>query len=99
MHDKTFKVIDVGSPHYKKVVDAKEQMSGFCHVLAFISHKAKRISSSTSTAETLAGVHGKELAQLVAMRLTEVLGHGTLTPWMKQTPMSVLIDLRERDAG
>ena len=33
-----------------------KSMSCFCHVLAVLSHKAKRISPSTSAAETIAAV-------------------------------------------
>ena len=88
-------MVSAGSPQYKKIMNAKEQMSDFCHIIAFISHKSKRISSSTSKAETLSAVHGKELAQLLAVRLTEILGHGTLTPWMKSTPLSTLIQIQE----
>ena len=47
-------------------------------------------------AETLAAVHGKEIAQLVAVRLTEILGHGTLTPWMKPTPLTLFIEIQEQ---
>ncbi len=46
---------------------------GKAHVLAFISRKAKRISYSTSHAETLSACGGLELGQLIALRLAEVL--------------------------
>ena len=96
MHDGDLVFADSDSPLFKKVLRSKDSMSGFCHVIAFISHKAKRVSSSTSMAETLAAVHGKEIAQLVAVRLTEILGHGTLTPWMKPTPLTLFIEIQEQ---
>ena len=56
------------SIHYHLVPKPEQQTSTFCHILASISHKAKHVSGSTSRAGTLAGVLGKELTQLVAMR-------------------------------
>ena len=79
MHDCKMEVIASGSPHYKAKTKAEENMSDFCHILASVSHKAKRISSSTSTAETLNATLGKELGQMVAIRLTEVFGVGIQT--------------------
>ena len=67
------------SAHYKQVLNAQNDMGGYCHVVASLSHKAKRVSSSTSTAETLSATIGKEIAQLVAMRMTEVFGTGIQT--------------------
>ena len=67
------------SPHYRQVLNAQQDMGGYCHVVASLSHKAKRVSSSTSTAETLSATIGKEIAQLVAMRMTEVFGTGIQT--------------------
>ena len=93
MHDGQLEYVSSDSPLFKKVLNSKDQMNGFCHIIVFISHKAKRVSSSTSKAETLSAIHGKELAQLISVRLTEVLGHGILTPRGKQTPLSVVIQI------
>ena len=57
------------------------QLSGFCIILAVLSHKAKRIGPSTSFAETISAVVAKEIVQLVAVRLSELLGHGIVTPF------------------
>ena len=48
-------------------------LSGPAHVLANTARKAKRVSYSTSHGEALAGAAGKELAQSLVMRITEVL--------------------------
>ena len=95
MHDKELKVVNSDSPHYKKILQSRADMSDFCIVLAYICHKAKRVSSSTSTAETLVANLGRELAQLVALRLTEVMGHGMCTPYGIATPLKSLIDVQE----
>jgi hypothetical protein len=50
-------------------------IGGRCHVLHFLSRKAKRVSYSTQHAETLSACAGKDLAQHASMRLHEVL-HG-----------------------
>ena len=73
-------------------------MSDFGIVLAYVSHKAKRVSSSTSTAETLMANFGKELVQLVGLRLTEIFGHGIQTPFKVATPLHILIELQENAA-
>ena len=73
-------------------------MSDFCIVMAYVCHKAKRVSSSTSMAETLIANFGKELAQLVAMRITEIFGHGIQTPFKQQTPLRILIEIQEAAA-
>jgi len=54
------------------------KMMGFAHCLVCASHKAKRVSYSTSHAETLSACFGKELAQVLSLRLTEVFGAGML---------------------
>ena len=90
MHDCKMEVIASDSPHYKAIVKAEESMSDFCHILASVSHKAKRISSSTSTAETLSATLGKELGQLVAIRLTEVFGVGIQTSLRTPATLSML---------
>ena len=54
------------------------KMMGFAHCLVCASHKAKRVSYSTSHAETLSACFGKELAQVLSLRLTEILGAGML---------------------
>jgi hypothetical protein len=98
MHDKTLRVVDSDSPHYKKILNSRSDMSDFGIVLAYVSHKAKRVSSSTSTAETLIANFGKELAQLVGLRLSEIFGHGTQTPFKVTTPLRVLIEIQENAA-
>ena len=98
MHDKSLQTLSLDSPHYRQIVNSRNDMSAHCMVLAYVSHKAKRVSSSTSTAETLIANFGKELAQLVALRLTEILGHGIQTPLFKQTPLQLLIEIQETAA-
>ena len=95
MNDRELKLVEMGSPLYKKLTNAKEQLSEFVHIIAFVSHKAKRIGSSTSKAETLSAIHGKELAQLTQVRLTELLGHGIVTPYGQPTPLSVIMEIQE----
>jgi hypothetical protein len=98
MHDKKLQVYKSDSPLYYEVLDPASQLAGRCHILAHISHKAKRISSSTSTAETLAATIGKELAQLVTMRLTEVFCIGRLTDPGIAPTLSQLIHMQELGA-
>ena len=56
------------------------ELGGWLHPLHTVSRKATRVSSSTSRAETLGCVTGKELGQLTAQRLTEILFGGILWP-------------------
>ena len=63
-----------------------------------ISHKAKRVSGSTSRAETLAGVVGKELTRLVAMRMAEILYGGIQIPMRGKPPTELLIYQQENAA-
>jgi hypothetical protein len=95
MHDKTLKVVTSDSPHYKKILNSRSDMSDFGIVLAYVSHKAKRVSSSTSTAETFIANFSKELAQLVGLRLTEIFGHGIQTPFKVRVPLRILITIQE----
>ena len=53
-----------------------EQLGGFCHILHGSSKKSKRVGVSTSYKEAVAAVTGQEIAQLVVMRYTEILGAG-----------------------
>ena len=46
-------------------------------------------------AETLIANLSKELAQLVVLRLTEIFGHGIQTPFLKATPLKLLIEIQE----
>ena len=48
------------------------QLTGGGHILAQQSRKARRVSHSTSHGETLAGVGGLALAQMIAIRYTEI---------------------------
>jgi len=48
-------------------------LSGEAHSLGMFGRRARRISWSTSQGETLAGVGGQELGQMIAVRYTEVL--------------------------
>ena len=96
--DRHLQTIDVGSQQYRAVANAEDQMSCFCHVLAQVSHKAKRISGSTSHGETLAANMGQQLAQLVALRLTEVLDKGIQLPLKSQSPLDDLIAIQEAGA-
>ena len=98
MHDQSLKIVNSDSPQYKQILESRHSMSDFCIVLAYISHKAKRVSSSTSMAETLVANLGKELAQLVAMRLTEILGHGLQFPYKIRTPLKLLVEVQEQAA-
>ena len=56
---------------------------GHAHVLWSHGSKAKRISYSTSHAETLASISGHEAAMLVSIRLSEVL-HRDASPSLQQ---------------
>ena len=78
--DKRLRIEPTSSIHYQQVPNSKQQLSKFVHIIASLSHKAKRVSGSTSRAETLAGVVGKELAQMIAMRLTELFAPGLQLP-------------------
>ena len=89
-------MISSDSPHYRQVKDAENSMSGCFHILAVVCHKAKRISSSTSTAETLSAVVGKELGQLVAIRLTGIFSTGTQIPLRCKNPLQTLIQIQEK---
>ena len=93
--DHTVSVVASDSPSYHKVLTNDVDFSRRCHVLAAVSHKSKRVSGSTSRAETLAGCLGKELAQLIAVRLTEVLGGGIQLPLDSPAPVSLLIQIQE----
>ena len=95
MPDSSMQVIKSDSPHYKMLMDGERELSGFGHILASVSHKAKRVSNSTSTSETLAAVIGKELGQLVALRLTEIVGAGVQLPLNTASPLSLLIEIQE----
>ena len=95
MSDKSLKIINSDSPQYKQILNSRSDMSDFCIVMAYVCHKAKRVSSSTSMAETLIANFGKELAQLVVMRLTEVLGHGIQTPFKQPASLRLLIEIQE----
>ena len=91
-------MVDVGSQQYQAAHDAENSMSCFCHVLAQVSHKAKRISGSTSHGETLAANCGQQLAQLVALRITEVFDKGIQLPLRSQSPLQDLIAIQEAGA-
>jgi hypothetical protein len=95
MSDKEMVLVKADSALYKAIANAQENMSDFCHVVASLSHKAKRISSSTSMAECLAAIIGKELGQLVCIRLTELLGHGIQVPLNSASPLTVLTKIQE----
>ena len=96
MHDKALRIIPTNSPHFQEILNSSKDMSDFCHVLVFISHKAKRVSSSTSTAETIAANLGKEFGQLVNLRLTETLGNGILTKLHMPWNLNDLIQVQEQ---
>ena len=55
------------------------KIGGYCHVIASSGHKSKRISNSTSHAETLSCVTSSLTAQMIALRITEIL-YGS---WLK----------------
>ncbi|CAJ1430110.1 unnamed protein product, partial [Effrenium voratum] len=63
---------------------------GVAHVLYSHGSKAKRISYSTSHAETLAGIGGLEAATLVALRMGEML-HEATKPTLHQ-----MINMQEK---
>ena len=50
---------------------ATKQLGGKCHLMLASSTKSKRVSHSTSHAETLAGARGLPMAQLLAVRFCE----------------------------
>ena len=70
-------------------------LGGFFHPLVICSKKSKRVSSSTSSSETNACVTAKELAQLCALRLTEILGGGILWPISSFPTVGTFIDLQD----
>ena len=49
-----------------------ESMSGYGHMLSVSSKRARRISHSTSHAESLAQFNGVQTAETIAMRFTEI---------------------------
>ena len=55
------------------------QLAGRAHLLAWCGRKAKRISYSTSHAETLAICSGKDIAVMINLRLTELLAQPLMT--------------------
>ena len=73
-------------------------LGGFCHILGSLSHKAKRVSFSTSHAETLAAIAGKELSQLIAIRLAECFSPGCQWPLREKVTLNMLIHLQETAA-
>ena len=64
-----------GYESYEHVIDDHQthKLGGKCHVLWAHGAKAKRVSYSTSHAETLSAVSGMETSTLVAVRLAELL--------------------------
>jgi len=96
MPDKSMTVVKSNSPHYMAMINGSSTLSTHCHILASVSHKAKRISSSTSHAETISANMGKELAQLIAIRLTEVFGIGIQLPLQHKPTVAQLIAIQER---
>ena len=79
------------------------ELRGKAHVLWAHGAKAKRISCSTSHAETLASISGLEAASLVAVRLAEMMyvpGRATIQPLLaaqefgvKQLPVGEAIGI------
>ena len=67
-----------------------QQLSGPCHLISATSRKAKRISHSTSHAESLSAYGALTAAETVAMRQTEV--HA---PTSSAIPTSVLIHMEQ----
>ena len=63
-----------------------------------MARKATRVSNSTSRAETLGAVTGKELAQLCSMRFAEILYGGNLWPLQRGPTTKELIWLQEAAA-
>ena len=92
-HNCKMEAISSDSPHYRQVKDAEKTMSGYFHILAGVCHTAKRISSSTSIAETLSAVVGKGLGHLVAIRLTEIFSTGVQIPLRCENPLQTLIQI------
>ena len=71
-------------------------LGGPCHILHGSSRTAKRIGGvSTSHKETVAAVSSKEVAQLVALRFTEVLGAGFSLPMYQSPKVTDLIAIQE----
>ena len=64
-----------GYDSYEHVIEDHQthKLGGKCHVLWAHGAKAKRVSYSTSHAETLSAVSGMETSTLVAVRLAELL--------------------------
>eukprot|EP00435_Cladocopium_sp_Y103_P008328 s555_g2.t1 len=63
--------------------DMAEKHGGTAHILWSHGAKAKRISYSTSHAETLAAISGHEAAVLVSVRISEML-HKVKSPTLQQ---------------
>ena len=70
-------------------IESEKQHGGVMHVLHAHGGKAKRVSYSTSHAETLSMVNGVESTTLVMVRLSEMM-HTSLKPTLKE-----LIDIQE----
>ena len=75
--------------------DSERLLGGVCHRLACQSKKSKRISHSTSHAETLSAVSTLQHAQLIALRYTEVLTGCTIG---MPKPLEVLMNVNNTAA-
>lgn len=74
-----------------------EKLGGPGHPMINTSNKAKRLSHSTSHAETNAGCRAKELAQMVNLRFSEVLQCGMCLPFRPRISLQDLIHVQEEN--
>ena len=72
--------------------DSEHHLGGAVHRLACFSKKSKRISHSTSHAETLAAVSTIQYSQLIALRYTELISGCTVGA---SKPLQVLISISD----
>lgn len=79
------------------ILDPKDWplLGGPSHPMHANSKTAKRIGVSTSKKETVCAVGAKEIAQLIAMRYTEVLGAGYTLPLYRTPTVEELIHVQE----
>ena len=76
-----------------------QHLGGYAHCMGSRSGKSKRISHSTSHAETLSACTACSTAQMVAMRLTEIYSQFQPIPQQPHlTRLQQLIDMQDRGA-
>ena len=89
---------DVSLEDKDRVVTQPSLLGGPCCVMAVAANKAKRVSESTSSAETNGAVHGKAMAQLVGMRFNELFSPGIAWPMSHGVSLHDMIRLQDTAA-